>query len=240
MAHPVAAPHRQWPRVLQPLHQRRRSRRRSCSPISTARRWPNRACCASPPAARKVWNQELRRHRPRGGLPRAARIHQHPPDPDRHHAPAQPVSRIAASHRARVDEFNRLAHGRIRAHPRLHGPALQGERSATTRRCGAIAATCRFPNRCRAQLELFRNTGRVLRYAADLFAAAQLAGGAARAGSVARGQRSAGGASRSGTAQARTGARSARRCRGSPRRCRRMRSSSRGTAALPTSTMSAS
>jgi tryptophan halogenase len=50
VAHPAAASHRQRPRVLQRLHQRRRGRRDCCWRTSMASRWPTRARCASSPA----------------------------------------------------------------------------------------------------------------------------------------------------------------------------------------------
>ena len=45
MAHSAAAPHRQRLRVLQPVHQRRRSARDAARAISTAARSPSRSSC---------------------------------------------------------------------------------------------------------------------------------------------------------------------------------------------------
>ena len=48
---------------------------------------------------RKTWNRNCRRHRPRRRLPRAARIHQHLPDPDRHHDAHRLPDRAVRGHR---------------------------------------------------------------------------------------------------------------------------------------------
>ncbi len=50
MAHPAAAPHRQRLCVLQPASSATTRPRRRCSPISTGKRLPSRARCASSPA----------------------------------------------------------------------------------------------------------------------------------------------------------------------------------------------
>ena len=53
VAHPAAAPDRQWPRLLQRVHQRGAGGRRAARQQSTPSRSPSRACSSSRPGTRK-------------------------------------------------------------------------------------------------------------------------------------------------------------------------------------------
>jgi hypothetical protein len=55
-------------------------------------RAPRRVRCVSSPAGARMLEEELRRDRTRQRVPRAAGIHQHPPDPDRDRQAAVPVA----------------------------------------------------------------------------------------------------------------------------------------------------
>ena len=92
--------------------------------------------------------QELRGHRTCRRIRRAARIHQHSPDSGRHHAAAAAVShqwlqRIAAAPvQPGIADSNTSASA-------ISSSCTTRPPSATTRRTGAIVATCRYPTRWR-------------------------------------------------------------------------------------------
>ena len=83
VAHPAAAPHRQWPCLFQRAYERRRGRRRCCSPISIAVPLadPRHAPLRHRASRKQRVEPQRHRHRPGQRLPRTARIDQHPPDP---------------------------------------------------------------------------------------------------------------------------------------------------------------
>jgi len=77
----------------------------------------------------KVWNRNVRGHRPRQRLPRAAGVHQHPSHPGRYRqtAGAVPGPGLRSGRARRIQPHRRCRGG---AHPRLHHPALPPESAA--------------------------------------------------------------------------------------------------------------
>ena len=150
VAHPAPAPHRQRLCLFAArIMSRRRGRARPCSPTSTARRWPIRGRCASPRAsARSSGTRNCRRARAGGRLPGAARIDQHPPGPVGDRAACSnccPAARSADADGA--PNINRQSTIRMRAHPRLPGPALSSPTSARRAVLAITAATMRAARR---------------------------------------------------------------------------------------------
>ena len=147
VAHSAAAPHRQRLRVLQPVHQRRRGREPAAEPA----RWRRAGRAASAAFRRgrrkEVWKKNVRRHRPRQRLPRAARVDQHSPDPvdDR----ALPVH--VPRRRLRSGDHRQIQHAGARRSSRrsaISWCCTTRRPNATTRRSGAIAAPSRSRIRC--------------------------------------------------------------------------------------------
>ena len=135
VAHSAAASDRQRLCLLQPAHQRRRSHRHAAGQS----RWQaaggtSRAAFRHGPSPEHLESQ-LRGDRARRGISRAARVDQHSPDPEKHHASVQPVSgsRLLAGARKGVQPAGAR---RVRPHSRLRDAALQGE---CARRRAAVA-----------------------------------------------------------------------------------------------------
>ena len=125
VAHPAAAPDRQRLCVLQPIHQRRRSRARRCSPTWTASGWPSHAPLqVRDRHAAQGMEQQLRRHRPVERLPGAAGVDQHPAHPERRSRGCSSFFPTSVPSEPDIAEYNRLMRARVRAHPRLRDLAL--------------------------------------------------------------------------------------------------------------------
>ena len=144
--------------------------RRACSPISTAKPLADPRPVRFAPGRRlKSVGKECHRDRPFVRLPRAARIHQHPPHPDRHSSAAGDVPGGGFS-AADIDEYNRQARTEyedvrdfIIAHYKV------------TRRSGDPfwdhVREMDVPDSLAERLELFRSSGRFFKHnAQELFA----------------------------------------------------------------------
>ena len=168
-----------------------------CWPISMARRSPSPACCVSSRAgAGSIWNRNCVAIGLAAGfleplestsihLIQKSITHLFNLFPDRGFSPVL------------SEEFNRLAlaeYDHIRDFVMLHYKANARDDAPLWRYCREMA----IPESLAWRLAHFRNSGRVLRYPADLFAAAELARSVVRPGSVARAWRPAGDAPRPG------------------------------------------
>ena len=107
---------------------------------------------------RRIWNRNVIAIGLSAAVSRAARIHQHSPHTEIHHAPLQPVSgsRLLTGAHRRVQSPGDWASTTTSATSSF---CTTRRMRARTRRCGAIAATCRFPNRCRGGSSTFATPG---------------------------------------------------------------------------------
>ena len=134
---------------------------------------------------RKTWNRNVRRHRTRRRISRAARIHQHLPDPDRHHDPARLSDRWRPATDGNhfdpriVDAYNRwieMEYDRVRDFLILHYHATERDDAPIWNYC----RTMEIPDSLRHKMELFRRRARVITYKDGLFLEPSLAGGVFR------------------------------------------------------------
>ena len=119
---------------------------------------------------RKTWNRNCRGHRTCRRLSRAARVHQHLPDPDRDHdADRLPPSAVTDSFDPRiVDAYNRwieMEYDRVRDFLILHYHANRARGCADLE----LLPHHGIPDSLAHKMELFRHRGRVITYKDGLF-----------------------------------------------------------------------
>ena len=169
------------------LHQRRRGRRHPARQPGRRARWPSRAPCGSSPAC--AGKRGTATASPSG----LSSGFLEPLESTSIHliqsgdlAPAH-FFPDGASEQPDIDEYNRLIAARVRAHPRLHRPALPRHAARRLAAVALLPRRCRSPRRCSTRWTLFRAQGPALPRSGRTVRARQLVPGDARAGARPRG-----------------------------------------------------
>ena len=189
VAHPAAAPHGQRPRLLLGVHQRRTRARAAAREPRRARRSPSRADQVHDRAAQTALEPQRGVHGARERIPRAARVHVHPPDPGDDPAADPACSRTTATTRSG-------AASSTARRPRSTNTSATSSSCTTTPTTGVgepFWDACRnmsIPDSLRHRIELFREIGRHLLRDRRPVPAHELAAGVVGAGRAAAGDAS--------------------------------------------------
>ena len=184
VAHPAAAPHRQWPRLFSAFTSDERARELLLANLDARAARRSAADQVHHRPAQAALEPQRGVHGSGERVPRAARVHGHPPHPGDDPAPDPAVPAPSAT-------TKNVACNSTARRPRSTNTSATSSSCTTTpttasaNRSGMRAATCPFRIHWRTSIELFRETAGIFCASEDLFQLIQLAAGDVGAGRAA-------------------------------------------------------